>query len=37
MNKLFDRGYIMAQDGYSWEDTPPGWHKAVGAVKQIEN
>ena len=37
MNKLFDLGYIMAQGGYPWEDTPPGWHKAVGAVKQIEN
>ena len=30
MNKLFERGYTMAQGGYSWEDTPPGWHKAVG-------
>jgi len=31
MNKLFERGYTMAQGGYPWEDTPPGWHKAVGA------
>jgi hypothetical protein len=30
MNKLFDRGYQMAQDGYPWEETPPGWYKAVG-------
>ncbi|MEN8692779.1 MAG: patatin-like phospholipase family protein [Desulfobacterales bacterium] len=29
MNKLFERGYTMAQGGYPWEDTPPGWYKAV--------
>ncbi len=37
MNKLFQRGYAMAKAGYPWEETPPGWYKAVGAVKQIKN
>jgi predicted acylesterase/phospholipase RssA len=30
MNKLFEHGYRKAQGGYPWEDTPPGWYKAVG-------
>lgn len=33
MNKLFDRGYQMAQNGYPWEEYPPGWYKAVGIEK----
>jgi predicted acylesterase/phospholipase RssA len=33
MNKLFERGYAMARDGYPWADTPPGWRKAVGVGK----
>jgi predicted acylesterase/phospholipase RssA len=36
MNKLFEHGYRMAQGGYPWEDTPPGWHKAAGTVQQIK-
>ncbi|MBM1003252.1 MAG: patatin-like phospholipase family protein [Desulfofustis sp. PB-SRB1] len=30
MNNLFEHGYRMAQGGYPWEDTPPGWQEAVG-------
>ena len=30
MKKLFDRGYSMAKNGFPWEDSPPGWHKADG-------
>jgi len=25
MNKLMDRGYQMALDGYPWEKAPPGF------------
>jgi hypothetical protein len=33
MNKLFDRGYQMAQNGYPWEEYPPGWYKALRLEK----
>ncbi len=25
MEKLFDRGYQMAREGYPWEKAPPGF------------
>lgn len=26
MRALFDYGYDLAQDGYTWHNVPPGWH-----------
>ena len=31
MNKLFERGYDMSKNGYPWDETPPGWERAVGS------
>jgi uncharacterized protein YceK len=36
MNKLFDRGYQMAQNGYPWAKRPPGWNEVAGTVQQIK-